>query len=50
MALEKRSVVAVLLSATLAASAGLLAQTEIKLPKNRYTPKQDVELGRETAA
>jgi len=29
---------------------GLVAQTEIKLPKNRYTPQQDVELGREAAA
>jgi Zn-dependent protease with chaperone function len=29
---------------------GLLAQTQIKRPKNRYTPQQDVELGREAAA
>jgi Zn-dependent protease with chaperone function len=29
---------------------GLLAQTQIKLPKNKYTPRQDVELGREAAA
>ncbi len=29
---------------------GLVAQTEIKLPKNKFTPQQDVELGRETAA
>ena len=28
----------------------LIAQTAIKLPKNRYTPQQDVELGREAAA
>src|SRR6188768_3279302 len=28
----------------------LWAQTAIKLPKNRYTPQQDVELGREAAA
>jgi len=34
----------------LCASTALLAQTEIKLPKNRYTPKQDVEIGREAAA
>lgn len=27
-----------------------LAQTPIKMPKNKYTPKQDVELGREAAA
>ena len=30
--------------------AGLVAQSVVKLPKNRYTPKQDVELGREAAA
>jgi Zn-dependent protease with chaperone function len=29
---------------------GLVAQTEIKLPKNKFTPQQDVELGREAAA
>jgi Zn-dependent protease with chaperone function len=29
---------------------GLLAQTAIKLPKNKFTPKQDVELGLEAAA
>jgi Zn-dependent protease with chaperone function len=29
---------------------GVLAQTVIKPPKNKYTPKQDVELGREAAA
>src|SRR5688500_9956394 len=28
----------------------LSAQTAIKLPKNRYTPQQDVELGRKAAA
>ena len=27
-----------------------IAQTAIKLPKNRYTPEQDVQLGREAAA
>ena len=26
------------------------AQTAVKLPKNKYTPQQDVELGREAAA
>jgi Zn-dependent protease with chaperone function len=31
-------------------SAGLLAQTVVKPPKNRYTPEQDVKLGREGAA
>src|SRR5262245_4740298 len=29
---------------------GLFAQTVIKLPKNKYTPEQDVKLGREAAA
>ena len=28
----------------------LSAQTEIKLPKNKFTPQQDVQLGREGAA
>jgi beta-barrel assembly-enhancing protease len=28
----------------------LLAQSAIKLPKNKYTPEQDVQLGREAAA
>jgi Zn-dependent protease with chaperone function len=28
---------------------GVYAQTEIKLPKNNYTPQQDVEIGREAA-
>ena len=31
-------------------AAGLLAQTAVKLPKNKFTPQQDVELGREAAA
>ena len=29
---------------------GLLAQTAVKLPKNRYTPEQDVQIGREAVA
>jgi hypothetical protein len=29
---------------------GLLAQTVVKPPKNKYTPEQDVQLGREAAA
>jgi len=32
------------------AATGVLAQTQIKLAKNKYTPKQDVELGKEAAA
>ncbi len=42
--------VAALLMVVAVAVTGLAAQTAIKLPKNRYTPKQDVELGREAAA
>jgi Zn-dependent protease with chaperone function len=38
---------AAMLSVSLAA---LGAQTVVKLPKNRYTPEQDVKLGREAAA
>jgi Zn-dependent protease with chaperone function len=34
----------------LATAAVALAQTVIKPPKNKYTPKQDVDLGREAAA
>src|SRR6188768_3623139 len=30
-------------------SAAVAAQTAIKPPKNKYTPQQDVELGREAA-
>jgi Zn-dependent protease with chaperone function len=33
-----------------ASSDGLFGQTAIKLPKNKYTPEQDVALGREAAA
>jgi Zn-dependent protease with chaperone function len=41
---------AALVIAFIAWSGGLTAQTVIKLPKNNYTPQQDVELGREAAA
>ncbi len=42
---------AVALLATLLLTGGPLAgQTAIKLPKNKYTPAQDVELGRKAAA
>src|SRR6187402_266003 len=41
--------ISLLLTVALSAST-LWAQTGIKLPKNRYTPEQDVELGREAAA
>src|SRR3954468_1889130 len=45
---KTRGAVAVLAIAV--CTAGLVAQTAIKLPKNKYTPQQDVELGREAAA
>src|SRR5262245_3056960 len=32
------------------AAAGLAAQTVVKPPKNRYTPKQDIAIGRDAAA
>ena len=38
------------LGAMLAAGVALCAQTPVKLPKNKYTPEQDVQLGREAAA
>jgi Zn-dependent protease with chaperone function len=44
-----RKAAAVALALSVCAN-GLLAQTVIKLPKNRFTPQQDVELGREAAA
>ena len=31
-------------------AASVAAQTVIKLPKNKYTPQQDVEIGRQAAA
>src|SRR5687768_13749991 len=30
-------------------TAGLFAQTAVKLPKNKYSPEDDVKLGREAA-
>lgn len=41
---------AALLLAASTTTAALFAQTAIKLPKNRYTPQQDVKLGLEAAA
>jgi Zn-dependent protease with chaperone function len=41
---------ALMVALSMSITGGLLAQTQIKLPKNRYTPQQDVELGREAAA
>jgi Zn-dependent protease with chaperone function len=46
-----RSARAVLLALMLCASAdALFGQTAVKVPKNKYTPEQDVALGREAAA
>ncbi len=51
MAINPRSPRAAVLVAFLSLSvAGLYAQTVIKLPKNKYTPEQDVQLGKEAAA
>jgi len=41
---------AAVLAAASVWAAGLGAQTVLKLPKNRYTPEQDVKLGQEAAA
>jgi Zn-dependent protease with chaperone function len=44
----KRGLLAIALSAVIASAS--LAQTRITPPKNKYTPEQDVQLGREAAA
>ena len=49
-ALSARLEVIALAVALCASSVPSAAQTEIKLAKNKYTPQQDVELGREAAA
>src|SRR5215510_4070666 len=50
MALNNRTRAAVLSLFVALPAAGVFAQTVIKLPKNKYTPEQDVKLGREAAA
>ena len=45
-----RSGVVLVLAIVIAASPSAFAQTQIKLPKNKYTPAQDVQLGKEAAA
>ena len=50
MAMNTRARAAVLTLLALLPATGLLAQTVIKLPKNKYTPEQDVKLGLEAAA
>ena len=42
--------VALLALAALINAAVLSGQTQIKLPKNKYTPEQDVQIGRKAAA
>jgi predicted Zn-dependent protease len=50
MAIESvRARAAALIIVMSVSAAGLLAQTVVKPPKNRYTPKQDVQLGKEAA-
>ncbi len=51
MAIRTASTRAAAIALALSVSAsGVLAQTAVKVPKNRFTPQQDVELGREAAA
>ncbi len=45
-----RSFLALLLVASIGAAAVAAAQTVITPPKNKYTPQQDVDLGKEAAA
>lgn len=44
-----RRVLATALVALLVAPAALVGQTKVTLPKNKYTPEQDVEIGRKAA-
>src|SRR5678815_5223108 len=51
MAPHTRAARAATLAAIICVSiAGAGAQTVVKLPKNKYTPQQDAEIGREAAA
>jgi Zn-dependent protease with chaperone function len=50
MSLRPVSARALALIVTAVVSVGTFAQTQIKVPKNKYTPEQDVQLGREAAA
>jgi len=47
---RRASIAAALVALTAFITVGVSAQTQIKLPKNKYTPEQDVELGRKAAA
>ena len=48
--MRRMPLILVVVFAAFLAGQGLLAQTEIKLPKNKFTPEQDVELGLKAAA
>jgi Zn-dependent protease with chaperone function len=51
MAAAARTIHRLAIALAVSAACGeLLAQTVIKLPKNNYTPQQDVEIGRKAAA
>ena len=50
MTINKASTRAAFLAIACVSTAPLVAQTVVKLPKNKYTPQQDVQLGREAAA
>jgi beta-barrel assembly-enhancing protease len=51
MAINNRGTRATALAIVFSASiASIFAQTTIQLPKNKYTPEQDVEIGRKAAA
>ena len=50
MAITPRRAPAALIMLLSLAVTGVVAQTAVKLAKNKYTPQQDVELGREAAA
>ena len=45
-----RALVASVISVLTVCALTVTAQTKITPPKNKYTPEQDVELGREAAA
>jgi len=47
---RKRSELLVAIGVVCMCAATLTAQTKIALPKNKYTPQQDVQIGREAAA
>jgi Zn-dependent protease with chaperone function len=50
MAIRTSAIRAAAFTLVVCATAVLQAQTEVKLPKNKFTPEQDVKLGQEAAA